>query len=69
MDRVLASSGRPLEPAIRQDMEQRFRYDFSQVRVHADSAAAQSAQDVNAHAYTVGRNIVFGARFVPGTRE
>jgi hypothetical protein len=69
VDRVLASSGRPLEPAIRQGMEQRFGYDFSQVRVHADSAAAQSAQDVNAHAYTVGRNIVFGARFVPGTQE
>ena len=34
-------------------------HDFSDVRVHDDSSAAQSAQAVNAHAYTVGSNIVF----------
>jgi len=60
VDRVLASSGRPLEPALRQDMEQRFGYDFSQVRVHTGSAAEESARDVNANAYTVGNNIVLG---------
>ena len=70
VDRVLASSGRPLEPVLRQDMEQRFGHDFSQVRVHADGAAKQSARDVNANAYTVGHNIVFGVdRFAPGTHE
>jgi Domain of unknown function (DUF4157) len=68
VDRVLASSGRPLEPALREDMEQRFGHDFSQVRVHAGDAAGQSAQDVNANAYTVGKNIVFGpSRFTPET--
>lgn len=61
VDRVLAGSGRPLEPALRQDMEQRFGYDFSSVRVHSGETAEQSAREVNAHAYTVGRNIVFGA--------
>lgn len=61
VDRVLASSGRPLEPALRQDMEQRFGHDFSRVRVHTGDAAARSAQDVSAHAYTVGNNVVFGA--------
>ena len=70
VDRVLASSGRPLEPALRQDMEQRFGYDFSQVRVHSGAAAEQSARDVNAKAYTVGRNVVFGAGwFAPETHE
>lgn len=70
VDRVLASSGRPLEPALRQDMEQRFRHDFSRVRVHTDSTAEQSARDVNANAYTVGHNIVFGpSRFAPATQE
>jgi hypothetical protein len=70
VDQVLASPGRPLEQAIRQDMEQRFGYDFSRVRVHTDGAAEQSAKDVNAHAYTVGHHIVFGAdRFAPGTQE
>jgi Domain of unknown function (DUF4157)/OmpA family len=70
VDRVLASSGRPIEPALQQDMEQRFGHDFSRVRVHSGAAAEQSAQDVNAYAYTVGRNIVFGAgQFEPGTHE
>ena len=51
-------------------MEPRFGYDFSQVRVHSDAAAAKSARDVNAHAYTVGQDVVFGAgRFVPHTSE
>lgn len=70
VDHVLASSGSPLDSALRQDMEQRFGYDFSQVRIHIGAAAEQSARDVNAHAYTVGHNVVFGVgRFVPGTHE
>ncbi len=68
VDRVLASSGRPLDPALQQDMGQRFGHDFSQVRVHTGSAAEQSAADVGANAYTVGASIVFGAdRYVPGS--
>ena len=70
IDRVLASTGRPLDPALRQDMGQHFGHDFANVRVHADAAAEQSARDVNAHAYTVGHDIVFGAgQFAPGTHE
>jgi Domain of unknown function (DUF4157) len=70
VDRTLASPGRPLEPAVRQDMENRFGYDFSRVRVHTGAAAEQSVRDVSAHAYTVGRDIVFGAgEFTPGTHE
>ncbi|MEO7908473.1 MAG: DUF4157 domain-containing protein, partial [Roseiflexaceae bacterium] len=66
VDRVLASSGRPLDPALQEDMGQRFGHDFSRVRVHAGVAAEQSARDVSAHAYTVGHNIVFGAgQFAP----
>ncbi len=70
VDRVLASPGRPLDPPLQQDMEQRFGHDFSRVRVHSGAAAEQSARDVSANAYTVGRNIVFGvSRFAPGTHE
>ena len=70
VNRVLASSGRPLEPVLRQDMEQRFGHDFSQVQVYTGGTAEQSAREVNAHAYTVGNNIVFGAeRFVPSSGE
>lgn len=61
VDDVLAGSGRSLEPALRQDMEQRFGHDFSNVRVHSGTKAEQSAREVNANAYTVGRDIVFGA--------
>src|ERR1041384_4310438 len=48
VDRVLASVGRPLDPALQQDMGQRFGHDFSRVRVHSDASAEQSARDVNA---------------------
>ncbi len=70
---VLNSPGHPLEPETRNFMESRFRHDFSQVRVHTDIKAAQSAQAVNALAYTIQRDIVFGAgqyapRTVEGTR-
>jgi hypothetical protein len=70
VDRVLASTGRPLEPALRLDMEQRFGHDFSRVRIHSGSAAEESARDIEAHAYTVRGDIVFGRdRFAPGTVE
>lgn len=62
VDRVLASSGSLLEPTLKADMEQRFGHDFSHVRVHSGAAAEQSAREVNASAYTVGHNIVFGAK-------
>ena len=58
---VLRSPGQPLDPSTRAFMEPRFGYDFSRVRVHADTKAAESAQAVNALAYTVGNNVVFGA--------
>ena len=67
---ALVSSGDPLEPALRREMEHRFDDDFSGVRVHRGATAEQSACDVNARAYTVGNNMVFGAgEFSPGTRE
>ncbi|MDO9236679.1 MAG: DUF4157 domain-containing protein [Aquabacterium sp.] len=70
VDRVLAGSGRPLDPALRQDMEQRFGHDFSRVRVHSGAAAEQSARELNALAYTAGRDIVFDAgKFAPSTND
>ncbi|HYI57855.1 MAG TPA: DUF4157 domain-containing protein [Microlunatus sp.] len=56
---VVGSGGRPLEPEVRGDMEARLGADFGDVRIHDDSAAAESASAVNAHAYTVGSNVVF----------
>jgi hypothetical protein len=63
---VLGSSGRSLPEAVRREFEPRFGHDFSRVRVHADPVAAQSAAEVQALAYTVGQDIVFGAgQFAP----
>src|SRR6185369_18043496 len=48
--------------------EPRFVHDFSRVRVHTDARAAESARAVNALAYTVGRDVVFGdGQYAPGT--
>jgi hypothetical protein len=65
---VLRSSGQPLDASTRTLFEQRFGNDFSQVRIHTDTKAAQSAQSVRALAYTVGRDVVFGAKqYEPNT--
>ncbi|WP_206788360.1 DUF4157 domain-containing protein [Amycolatopsis sp. MtRt-6] len=58
-DVVGSGGGAPLDTSTREDMETRFGTDFSDVRVHTDSAAHDSAKSVNAQAYTVGSNIVF----------
>jgi len=57
---VLRSPGRPLDAATRAFMEPRFGQDFSRVRIHTDVEGAQSAMAVNALAYTVGSDVVFG---------
>lgn len=70
MDQALVSAGKPLDPTIQREMEQRFGCDFSRVRVHTGPIAEQSARDVNARAYTIGNSLVFGAgEFDPWTRQ
>jgi hypothetical protein len=58
---TLRTSGQPLDPSARGFMEARFGHDFSEVRVHTDTGAAESARAVHASAYTVGNHVVFGA--------
>jgi outer membrane protein OmpA-like peptidoglycan-associated protein len=66
---VLRSPGQPLDTQTRAFFEPRFGHDFSKVRLHADARAAESARAVNAIAYTVGSDIVFGmGRHQPATR-
>jgi hypothetical protein len=65
---ALRSSGQPLDLATRTLLESRFGHDFSRVRVYTDAKAAESARAVNALAYTVGRDIVFGSgQYRPST--
>ena len=58
---VLRSPGRPLDSATRAFFEPRFGHDFSGVRVHADGQADVAARSVDALAFAVGRDVVFGA--------
>ncbi|MEW2388303.1 DUF4157 domain-containing protein [Streptomyces venezuelae] len=57
---VLSGGGRPLDTGTRTDMEARLGADFSDVRVHDDSAAKASAAEVGARAYTSGNHVVIG---------
>ncbi|MBX3630988.1 MAG: DUF4157 domain-containing protein [Nitrosomonas sp.] len=67
---VLRSSGQPLDAQTQALMAFKFGQDFSRVRVHTGTQAAESARQVNALAYTVGQDIVFGnGRYSPHTRE
>ncbi len=66
---LASSSGEPLDASTRALMESRLGHDFGRVRVHADARAAASAESVNALAYTVGQQVVFGAgQYRPDTR-
>ena len=66
---VLRTPGRPLDAGTRAFMEPRFGHDFSKVRTHTDAQAAESAHAINALAYTVGNDIVFGrGQYAPGAR-
>jgi outer membrane protein OmpA-like peptidoglycan-associated protein len=67
---ALASPGQPLDASTRAFFEPRFGHDFSRVHVHTDAKADESASAAKALAYTVGRDVVFGAgRYAPGTTE
>ena len=56
---TLRQAGRPLDTETRTFMEAQLGHDLAGVRVHTDAAAARSARAVDAHAYTVGRHVVF----------
>ena len=67
---AIKGGGRPLAESERAYFEPRFGADFSQVKVHTDTQADESARAVNARAFTMGRDLVFGAgQYAPGTNE
>ena len=59
LDFVRRDEGKPLDPAVRTAVEPQFGHSFADVRVHADEAAADTAQSMYARAFTVGSDIVF----------
>jgi hypothetical protein len=58
-DVVGSGGGAPLDKDTRGFMESRLGADFSDVRVHTDATASDSARSVQAYAYTVGSDVVF----------
>jgi Domain of unknown function (DUF4157) len=67
---ISKGGGRHLDIGVRNFMEQRMHYDFNSIFIHIDDAAAKSSKELNALAYTVGRNIYFGnGQYNPNTFE
>ncbi|PWT81506.1 MAG: hypothetical protein C5B57_10330 [Blastocatellia bacterium] len=67
---ALPGGGRPLAAPVRADMESRVGFDFGAVRVHTEGSASHLARSVNARAFTVGNDIVFGSNeFRPDTPD
>ena len=64
---ALRSPAEQLSTPTRNHQEERFGYDFSEVRIHRDRVALDSAGALGALAYTVGNDIVFGKEYAPGT--
>jgi hypothetical protein len=62
IDGAVTTAGQALEPATRRIMETRFGHDFSRVRVHDDARGAAAASALSASAFTLGTDVVFGAR-------
>lgn len=59
---TMRGGGHPLSESARTFFEPRFGYDFSRVRVHIGSMAAQAADSIGAKAFTTGRDVVFGSK-------
>jgi hypothetical protein len=67
---ALRSGGQPLPESVRAFYEPRFEHDFRGVRVHTDAKAAEAAKGVNAKAFTVGKDVVFGSgQYAPRISE
>jgi Domain of unknown function (DUF4157)/Toxin with a conserved tryptophan and TIP tripeptide motif len=65
---VMRTTGDRLPTDVQTAAGRRFGHDFSGVRVHHDRAAASSARQLGASAYTIGNHVVFAAgAFAPGS--
>jgi len=57
----MRGGGQPLSPSVLSFFEPRFGRSFRHVRVHKNAYAAEVAKSMNARAFTLGQDIVFGA--------
>lgn len=62
--------GIPLSKSSRSFFEPRFGVDFSKIKIHTDTGAAEAAEAINAKAFTKGNDIVFAkGQYQPETME
>jgi hypothetical protein len=52
-------SGKPLNDQVKADMEQSFKFDFSEVKIHDDKESAELCASLNAQAFAIGNDIFF----------
>ena len=70
INNIVNQTGSSLDIPTREFMQSRFGYDFGNVRIHTDESAAISATSVNALAYTMGNDVIFGkGHYQPNTFE
>jgi hypothetical protein len=63
-------SGQQLPMSVQKEFGPRLGHDLSQVRIHTSAAAHTAVASVGARAFTLGRDLVFGAgEFAPGAAE
>jgi len=64
------SAGQPLSPTLSASLGQSFGRSVEDVRIHSNAQSAHVAQSLEAHAFTIGRDIYFNAgKFQPETKE
>lgn len=67
---AINSDGRPLDRKTRGYFEPRFGFDLSQILIHTGGTAAESTKAIDARAYTLGNNIIFGSgEYKPGSES
>jgi hypothetical protein len=65
-----SGKGSPLPAGTLAEMNKSFGMDFSQVRIHTDSAAARLCEELNAQAFTHGTDIFFNeGKYNPESTE
>ncbi|MGA2085833.1 MAG: DUF4157 domain-containing protein, partial [Terracidiphilus sp.] len=70
LNAMRSSASRPLDAHARAFFEPKFGRDFSDIRVHTDSASAGGARAIDAHAFTTGSDIFFASgKYAPGTDQ
>jgi hypothetical protein len=70
INNIRSGSGSPLDPNTKDFMQSRFHHDFSEVKIHSGEKAGRTSNSVNAFAYTVGNDIIFGeGQYRPDTFE